>query len=100
MEERKFVYRQFFKANDRGLSKYHIFEVDEDGYVRVAICGARGRRGEDVRHRSPRTIEKVLNNSSYLFKRYNNKQPCKRCLDAAQKIRCPLQRLAQIKTSE
>lgn len=99
MKERKFVMRQFFMKSER-LSKFHIFEVDKDGYTWIALCGSRPRRPHDSRFTSAQEIDNLLKRAPRLYKHYNNRQPCKRCLQKAEHLRNPLDRLASIETPE
>lgn len=95
MAERKFLMRQFFKRNDK-LSKLHIFEVDKEGYTQVSLCGAKSRRPDYSTLRTSVTIDALLRIAPRRYKHYNNKQPCMRCLQKAEHIRHPLERLADV----
>lgn len=95
MSERKFVMRQFFMKSDK-LSKFHLFEVDDDAYYQVALCGAKDRRPKSVWGMLPQTIDQLLASAHRRYKRYNNRQPCKRCLAKAEALRNPLERLADV----
>ena len=99
MSEQHFVLTQFFKRGDNsGLSKFHIFAMEDGEVSKQSICGARPKRRVTDRFCQP--IEWILRAAARRAKNYNNKQLCKHCKNRAQKFRNPLERLSEIEASE
>ena len=95
MTERHYMIHQYFKPSNGALSKFHIFDVTNGG-TKVALCGAISPRIEGEWRRGPSEIEAVLRALARRTRPYNNRQPCKLCIQAAQKFRSPLDRMGEI----
>lgn len=94
MEERKFIISRYIKRGDTGgWSRDHIYDVT-DGSAWRSICGDTATG--NVSGRFAKSIEVVLKRMTQSRRSYNRRQPCKRCLRAAQKLRSPLDRMAEI----
>lgn len=89
MSEDLYKIDRHIRANNRGFGKLHLVKVGE----KVSLCGV------TLRHRALRHFARSLEECVSVFlgrsHRYE-RQNCKRCLQRVQKLRNPLDRLADI----
>lgn len=84
-----------------GVGGRHIRKAGESG----AICGTRAKRWQAIGARDL-PIEPTYQSHRRVFESYTKhtptrpRTPCKRCLAAAEKLRDPLDRLADIKMDD
>jgi len=91
-KEPTYISRRAIKANGRGWGKYHIIQAGE----KVALCSYKLQH--HVSDGVGRGIEAELRFLEFRIKRRRSKghQACKLCLQRAEKLRNPLDRLASI----
>ena len=94
MGETKYVIGRHIRADSKP-GKYHLLEASS----KVSLCSVKFRWPSSASFAKP--IEVALNNLIERVKRYRNshRQACKTCVKRAQKLRNPLDRLAEIPDS-
>ena len=89
MDEDLYKIDRHIKANNRGFGKLHLVKVGE----KVSLCGV------TLRHRAYRHFARSLEECLGVFLERNHlyrRQSCKRCIQRVQKLRNPLDRLADV----
>jgi len=90
----KYVVVRHVKANDRGWGKYHLAVAE----TKSTVCSVKLRRPVDGRYTRP--IEEALQALRGRAQRYSYNgmyAVCQNCVKRAQRLRNPLDRLADIK---
>jgi hypothetical protein len=90
--EVQYVILRLVKANDRGWGKFHLVRAE----TKTTLCSVKLRRFPDGRFKRP--IESSLRELSDRARRRGGRkaEACKNCIKRAQKLRAPLDRLAEI----
>lgn len=89
--EDKYVIDRHIKRNNRGFGKYHLVKTE----TKVTLCGVTLRYESSRRY--GHSIEETLQSFQTSSRRsgYRARRNCKTCVKRAQKLRNPLDRLAE-----